>query len=339
MEVACDVPCQRFYIVYRMGLALATYHGLQALLLVGVDNTQDPRASIQEAFWPLKLILLAGLTVAMFFLPSWFLDVMFVPTLLMGVLFLMVQAVLLVDLAYNWAESMLDKVAEGRDGFKVLLIGSTGGLAIAAAAVIISIFAYFERELERTLISVNAVLFIVMSVCSVLPMVQDATPSSGIFQSSLLGLYSLLVITSAFINDPTRPRGPDALMITYPLLGKLVSVFSVVYAFLAVAHAALSTGSNLHRMVPDAEKSASLGDESDETVGEYNYSLFHVSFMMAAFYTILYVTFWQYGLVQDGKLVIIDSSLAFWSRVVSSWLVAGLYIWSLFAPIFLEDRF
>lgn len=322
-----------------MGLALATYHGLQALLLVGVSSTQDSRAPVQEAFWPLKLLILGGLSVAMFFLPAWFVNLMFVPTLIIGILFLMIQAVLLVDLAYSWAEGMLDKVAEGQDGYKVLLIGSTGGLAVAAAAVIVAIFVYFERELERTLISINGVLLIVMTVCSVLPMVQDANPSSGIFQSSLLGLYSLLVITSAFINDPTRPRGPDALMITYPILGKLVSVFSVIYAFLAVAHSAFSTGSNLHRMMPDSEKGVPLGEESDEVVGEYNYSLFHVSFMMAAFYTILYVTFWQYGLVQNGVVTIVDSSLAFWSRVVSSWLVAGVYIWSLFAPVLLEDRF
>lgn len=322
-----------------MGLALAAYHGMQALLLVGVDNMQDSRAPVQEAFWPLKLIALGGLTVAMFFLPIGFVNLMFVPALIMGVLFLMIQAVFLVDLAYSWAEGMLDKVAEGQDGYKMLLIGSTGGLTVAAAAVIVSIFVYFERELERTLISINGILFIIMTVCSVLPMVQDANPSSGIFQSSLLGLYSLLVITSAFINDPTRPKGPDALMITYPTLGKLVSFFSVIYAFLAVAHSAFSTGNNLHRMMPDAEKGVPLGEESDEAVGEYNYSLFHVSFMLAAFYTILYVTFWQYGLLQNGTITIVDSSLAFWSRVVSSWLVAGLYIWSLFAPSILEDRF
>ncbi len=131
-------------------------------------------------------------------------------------------------------------------------------------------------------------------------------------------------------------------MITYPTLGKLVSVFSVVYAFLAVAHSAFSTGNNLQRMAlpSTSEGEGSSLDTEDEAAGKYNYALFHLSFAMAACYTVLYVTFWQYSQMDvSGMVLIRDSSLAFWSRVVTSWIIAGLYIWSLFAPMVMEDRF
>ena len=332
----CGAACHRYYVVYKMGLALSIYHAIQATLLVGVEDSSDRRAIIQEGFWPLKLVALLLLTGGALYLPPRLINYLFYPTLCMGVIFVLVQTVMLVDLAYDWAESMLEKAGEGSEAFKSLLIGSTLFLALSTVAVIISVWIYFERETDRTLITVNAILLVIMTICSVLPNVQEANPSSGIFQSSLLGLYSLLVIIGAFINNPNRPRKPNYMAINYPILSKLVSVFSVVYAFLALAHSAFSTGSNLHRMVPDQEK---VQDDSDEAAGAYNYSLFHASFMMASFYTILYVTFWQHvSLVNGTTYIIVDSSLAYWSRVFSSWMTMGLYIWSLFAPLILEDR-
>jgi hypothetical protein len=319
-----------------MGLALAVYHIIQSVALVGVNDSEDPRAVIQTGFWPIKLLALVGLTIGCMFLPRWLLDWSFYPTLAFGVLFLIIQAVLLVDLAYSWAEALQDRAAEGKKAAGFILVGATVVLNLMAVAVVVAIYIYFERNLERTLITINGVLIIIMSICSVIPIVQDANPSSGLFQSSLLGIYSLFVILSAFVTDPTRPKGPNSTVIVYPTLGKIISVLSVIYAYLAVARSALSTGSNLHRMVPDTEKA--LDEDSDQAAGQYNYSLFHVSFAMAAFYTTLYVTFWQYSAVEKGAVVVLDSWGGYWSRVISSWVITGFYIWSLFAPIILEDR-
>lgn len=325
---------------YKLGWALAAYHLLQTILLIGVEDSRDARAAIQQGFWPLKVVVLLAMGVGALYLPNWLMVWLHLPTLILGIIFLLVQAILLVDLAYTWAEDMLERVEMGKNGWRELLIVLTLLLALSAIVIIVGIYLFFEQNQERTLITINAILLISMFICSVLPSVQDANSSSGIFQASLLGLYSLLMMVSAFISNPTRPRGPNDILISYPILSKLVAAFSVVFAYGTMAHAALSTGNNLHRMAPSPEDdSKGALDTEDEAFGRYNYSLFHLGFALAAFYTVLYVTFWQRAILEAGKMLIYDDTIAFWSRVVSSWVVAGLYLWSLFAPVILVERF
>lgn len=48
------------------------FHGLMALLMIRVQNSSDFRASIQDGWWLIKLLAIAGLTVAAFFIPNQF---------------------------------------------------------------------------------------------------------------------------------------------------------------------------------------------------------------------------------------------------------------------------
>ena len=334
-DYVCGERCQRFYLAYKMGLALILYHGLQALIFLGVNDTSDKRAALQEGFWHIKIVVLFGITTGMLFAPIWILDYLWYPTFILGIVYLLVQALFLVDLAYNWAETMLERIRKGSGKYKSLLIGSTLILILSAIGIFSITIWHFDQTLERILVSINIILFVIMCVCSILPAVQDSNPGSGIFQATLLGFYSIFLIVSALINDPSRPKGSNFAAISSPVFGEIISVVSVIYSFLAIAKAALSTSSNLHRLNPDWDESQ---EDPEKATGHYNYSLFHVGFIMASCYTILYVTFWQYTMVKANTIEVIDSSLAFWSRTLSSYAVDGLYLWSLFAPILLVSR-
>ena len=114
-------------------------------------------------------------------------------------------------------------------------------------------------------------------------------------------------------------------------------------------------------------------DESDEGVAEndderrgtrYNYSWFHVIFLMATMYTAMLLTNWcvyaqahiksepnvlYRNVVQPAHAISADPSgapvkigrshVAMWMRVVSSWICLVLYGWSLVAPVVMPDRF
>lgn len=323
-----------------MAFALASYHMIQGVLLLGVMDASDPRALIQNGLWPLKVILLGALTFFSFYLPRWFVAGLYYPALIMGVVFLLIQAVLLVDLAYNWAEYMVDKVEEGNEGFKVILVGSTLIFNVIVLGGTGLLFWYFERTLDRTLLILSFLLFFIITLCSILPQVQDANPSAGIFQSSLLGLYSIFVLVGAFVQDPDIPKSPSGFAVNYPSLDRIVSIASFFYAYVSVSYAAFNTGSNMHRMVPDSPSKATapLRDDGDDDSGEYDYAMFHISFVLAAFYTALYITRWHRSVIDGLSVILIDTRLGFWIRVATSWGVCGLYLWSLFAPIILEDR-
>ena len=80
-------------------------------------------------------------------------------------------------------------------------------------------------------------------------------------------------------------------------------------------------------------------DESQEEA--YNYAFFHLVFMLASMYLAMLVTNWT-GLVvdeDDGSARIGASVGAVWVKVVSSWVVLFLYVWTLVAPLVIDRSF
>jgi len=85
---------------------------------------------------------------------------------------------------------------------------------------------------------------------------------------------------------------------------------------------------------PDDEE----GD-GNEAVG-YSYSFFHFIFMLASMYIGMLMTNWRLGSIDTNATdVVIDQSMgSVWVKVVSSWLVAILFAWSLIAPVVMPGR-
>ena len=69
----------------------------------------------------------------------------------------------------------------------------------------------------------------------------------------------------------------------------------------------------------------------------YSWSLFHVMFALATLYVMMTLTNW-YSPGNDIRESISGNMSAVWVKIVSSWLCAGIYIWTLVAPVLLPDR-
>lgn len=92
--------------VYRICFAFACFFALMALIMLGAKSSRDSRAGIQNGFWGIKYLIVIAIAIGAFFIPngdfgtSW----MWVG-LIGGIVFILVQLVLLVDFAHSWAET------------------------------------------------------------------------------------------------------------------------------------------------------------------------------------------------------------------------------------------
>ncbi|KAI9638995.1 serine incorporator/TMS membrane protein [Dioszegia hungarica] len=111
----------------------------------------------------------------------------------------------------------------------------------------------------------------------------------------------------------------------------------------------------------DDEIEATIGEERDDERGgtKYNYSWFHIIFVMAAMYVAGLLTDWAIistspvahpadpseplgllaFLADEPDVYIGRSESTMWMRTVSSWLCYALYSWSLIGPVVMPDRF
>lgn len=146
MSITCEgKECYGFVAVQRINFALAIFHFILSILLLGVKSTKDGRAGLQNGYWGPKIIVWLALIVITFLIPESFFQFYGNYVAFAGaMLFVLLGLILLVDLAHTWAEYCLERI-ENHDsrGWRSLLIGSTLGMYAASFAMTIVMYIFF----------------------------------------------------------------------------------------------------------------------------------------------------------------------------------------------------
>lgn len=303
----------------------------------------------------LKLLVVAGLTTGAFFMPNdFFLSGWGYFGITGGFIFLGIQLVLLVDFAHAWADSWVGKVESGSGAHKWGLIICSLGLYAASLGAIIALFIEYTNPLEKFFIAMDVVLAILCTGFALNGRVQEAQPNSGLLQAGVVVAYVTYLTWSA-VADSSETVDPKTHTAT--------SVVGAVITFISVAYSSLrnSSASQVGQLGlgGEATETASLlpnNDEDDDDIESgggrwkrqkvydneksavmYSWSFFHFSFGLAALYIMMTLTNWS-TIGGDGTKSVEEMEYGKWVKIISSWLSAVLFIWTLWAPICLPDR-
>lgn len=357
--------------VYRLCFIVTLFFILMSVLMIGVRSSKDPRAGIQNGFWGIKYLIIIGGMIGAFFIPGGTFGMVWMYFgMIGGFLFILIQLVLIIDFAHSWAEAWVGNYEEtDSKGWLAALLSVTGLLYIGSISAVVLFYVYYtgtyvgECKLHEFFISFNLILCVVLSIVSILPKVQENLPKSGLLQSSCITLYILYLTWSAmsnspddvckpkFFNDTTpatpTPPGTDPNQArhfdTQSIIGLVVFILCVLYSSIRTSsnsQAAKLSGSDKILLKDNGESNSDpeankVWDNEEDEVA-YSWSLFHLMFALATLYVMMCLTNW---FKPDSNLETMSSnSAAVWVKIISSWLCAGLYIWTLIAPIVLSDR-
>jgi len=190
--------------VYRITAAIAAYHAFLAILFIKVQSSRDPRASVQDGWWFFKFLFMIVFVVISFIIPvQAFIGYSWV-ALVGAVLFILVQLVLLVDLAHSLQESWVRNYEQTQECIWAFLL--LGGSAIAYVAMIVGyvlMYVYFtECSLNTKLVTIAVVSVCCVTIISIIPKLQEKNPRSGLFQSAIVCGFSTYLIASAILAEP-----------------------------------------------------------------------------------------------------------------------------------------
>lgn len=249
--------------VYRICFALACFFLLMSVITIGVRSSRDPRAPIQNGFWGIKFLLVAGVAFAAMFIPAG----AFGPTwmwigLIGGLIFILVQLVLVIDFAHTWSETWVQnhEESDGRGWFCALLSATFVQYCLSATAIVM-LFIYYTKSgdcgLNKFFISINLILCVGVSVLSVWPTVQEHLPKSGLLQSAMVTLYTIYLTWSAVANNPNPecnpgmiPMGDHKTKVTFDK----TAIIGLVIWMLCVLYSSLRSASKVAKIVtPDSE--------------------------------------------------------------------------------------
>jgi len=255
LPISCfGEQCWGFVSVHRINFALGVFHSILAVLLIGVRNSRSGRAAIQNGYWGPKIVAWLLLVVLTFLIPERFFIVWGNYFALIGaMLFLLLGLVLLVDLAHSWAETCLAKIMENDSRiWRGVLIGSTLGMYIGGFLLTILMYVFFAGEgckMNQAAITVNLVLFLVVSFVSVHPTIQEYNPTAGLAQSAMVAVYCSYLTMSAVSMEPDdrqcnpllRARGTRTASI---VLGAIVTFLTMAWTTTRAATYGLAMGSS-----------------------------------------------------------------------------------------------
>ena len=319
-----------FFIIFRVLLGAAVYHFLQSVALLGVDTSEDRRSILQDGLWPIKVFTLIGcVTVCFYISPEYFKTIFYVS--LAGASFCtMIQAFLLVDVAYEYAEFLVEQYEETmQNRYKYILIGSTVFFNAIILFGSIYLLVKYPSGWNRFMVIMNLLASISMTIISGLEFVQDFNPRSGIFQSSLLGAYNFYLILSGILSRPDHQSSLSS--------ERWIQTLTTIGYFMAIFFAAFSafrTGQASHKLLITTKE----GDEEESE--DYSRSFFHFIFLLSALQLAILRNRWRAPEFDyaHGMLKIVDLNISFYVKVSTSWVITFLYIWTLFAPYLFPDR-
>ncbi|KAF9162897.1 hypothetical protein DFQ27_009755 [Actinomortierella ambigua] len=235
-----DNSCYGAFGVQRVGFALALFHIILSLLLIGVHDSRSKRAAIQNGWWGPKVVIWILLVVMSFFIPTGFFVFWGNYVALIGAgIFILFGLILLVDFAHTWSESCMEKwEMSDTNKWKFILVGSTMLMYLGAIILTGIMYGYFAGSgCTKNIfwITFNLVLAIGVTLIAVLPAVQDANPRSGLAQSSMVVIYCAYLILSAVANEPDE--GTDCNPLRKARGTRTTTVLmGAIFTFLAVAY-------------------------------------------------------------------------------------------------------
>ncbi|XP_046841682.1 probable serine incorporator, partial [Xenia sp. Carnegie-2017] len=318
-------------------------------------------------FWIVKILLYLGLITAAFFIPKGkFVQAWMYIGLFGGFIFILIQLILLIDFAYKWNQSWMEKwEVNGQKKYVYGLAIATGAMYLISLIGYILLFVFYTKTsgcgLNKFFVSFNLCLSLLVSVVAILPKVQEGQPNSGLLQASIITLYTTYLTWSSISNNPDEEcnTGISSGFQSHSVFAALLMFVMVVYSCLRTSSSSRLGEIGMTRntemeevLLPDygEEENADRNEDpekgeqkyqnvhDDEALGvTYNYSFFHFTFLLASLYIMMVLTNWYSP--QHADITTLNSNMAsVWVKMASSWCCLGLYLWSMVAPIVMPGR-
>eukprot|EP00897_Mesotaenium_endlicherianum_P004540 jgi/Mesen1/4113/ME000216S03366 len=324
--------------VLRVSFGSFAFFAAFATLLIGVKDQRDVRDSWHHGGWMIKFILWSLAVVLAFFAPNSLINFYGSVARVGSGLFLLV--VILLDFTYSWNEAW---VAKDDQKWYVALLAISVGCYVLVITGAVFLFHFFapgghDCQLNIFFITMTLILAVGFAIVSLHPQV-----NGSLLPASVIAVYCVYLCWSALSSEPRAyacngiAAHLNAVSGTALVMGMLTTLLSVVYsAALLSAHGGSADDEEADAAL-DSDDEAPRGRRSDPRPVRYVYSFFHVIFALASMYSAMLLTGWG-DAGREGKDIIDVGWPSVYVKIASMFITAGLYGWSLVAPLLLPDR-
>jgi len=349
--------------IYRLSLALAAMHILILLMLLLRNGCSRV---FNEEVWPFKILLIVGVFVGCMFIKNDSFQIYSTIAMVAGVIFLLFQIIMIIDLFYQWGVKWVKNYDEGGNGWMYLLIITTVVLYGGALYFIINSFKSFSGIGIGTFACVVNVIFVLISAILVLVRLN---PDASLLTAAAFALITSFLTWSGLANmdDPNNElRKAESTTIINLVIGLIFIVVSLIYVSLGdsdeTSGQMTTAGVNIPQAVlaehknEDDEKRQRLDEEEQAGIARRDakeikkelsqniyqsnsFIYFHLILLFASCYIAMLLTNWGNPVVNGKQFTDFQAgNRSMWMKIGTSWVATVLYVWTLIAPAVCPDR-
>ncbi|KAH7824768.1 putative serine incorporator/TMS membrane protein [Monocercomonoides exilis] len=224
--------CSEKLLVLRVGVALCIVFiamFLMSLVLCGTQNSIC--ISIQNEWWPIKLLVLIVALVGCYFISPKATVVLFYFEVVGSAFFLVMQIVLLIDFFMSWNEKWLEKGWE-----KCLAFLTISGLVGYLALIILTFVFYSKCALDI----IFTVITLVVGIC--LMILSLRIPTASVFTTTLVMLYCGWLNLSSLMANPNDKCFTFANHVSSDAAGGVtMKIISLAFLYLALIYSTFTS--------------------------------------------------------------------------------------------------
>jgi len=349
-QVCNTEACAGNQALLRMSLPLALF-----FLTFFFFMFSEKSASIHHSCWPGKVIYFLGLAVCSYLLsPDSVFTVYAHIAQFGGAIFMLLQILLLIDMAYRWNASWVEKE---KKVFLFLIIFISLAILITSIVFWVLMFLDFNHGSACGVEQFNIVFLIILSMASLLLSISGYIDHGALLPACVVVGYGTFLVYTGLKSDPSTCNKLAALAnstsVTSIVIGIAIAGVSVVYSSWSLSS---SSGTLFGQQEETEERVNYYGEEnaavkSDELPPETEEEevvltpeviktnrQFHLIMFFASLYMGMLLTGWSTNVTDSAGSVFAVSKESMWVNVATGWAVFLLYIWTLMAPKCLPGR-
>lgn len=307
--------------VLRVSLGCFLFYSTMFFTTVGSTKVHESRDSWHSGWWPLKSFMWITFMVVPFFVPSAFIQFYSEIARFGAGIFLIIQLISVINFITWWNDFWLSE--KRVDEWRTLVFTLTTTTYAASLTGIILMYIWYAPSPSCVLniIFITWTLFLLPVITSIS---LHSKVNASLMTSALMGIYLVFLCWTALRSEPAAEKCNTRSQATGR--GDWITIISFLIAMLAIVMATFSTGI-------DSKSFSFRKDEVEPEDGvPYGYGFFHFVFSMGAMYFGMLFIGWN--LHQTMQRWSIDVGwVSTWVKIVNEWLAAGIFIWTLIAPL------
>jgi hypothetical protein len=361
--------CAGIYAVYRVGFATTLFFVLAAIAVLF-----KPTAN-REA-WPAKYVLWVFLCAAMVFVPNdpLFTDIYLNIARAGAIVFVCLQQLVIIDMAYDWNESWVAKAdaaeaeeqGSGKKWLYAILASCAILFTISIVSIVLILIHFTGCETNNAFIAITLVLGVTITLA------QLTGEEGSLLASACVFTWAVFLCYTAVTKNPDaqcNPKlgEPDNISVVLGIIVTMISLCWTGWSYTAEDKMTTSTGANeplvdssktkeegaakvVTGIVTGGENYGTDGDEEPPAATDADEAAMsdpkRLSNSWKLNIILATIACWQSMVLTNFGQISADGTAAnpqvgkagMWVIISSQWLALCLYIWTLVAPRLLPGR-